>query len=244
MDQPNYLLPRLDAEWKCILKQPASHRALEDWKCTHPTLEPLSRLDELIAAVGHGPLDESSEIVWALLALACDDDLARRTVLQVIVPGLASEAEWLMSWARRVDRRLIVHGDVDSMLLDAAVSATADAVGERRRWPIKSILRRTHRLLRRETRRREAAQCERLADVDVVAAVSAGEPGAGSMLVEILTQGRERAVVSDRDVALLWLMGVEGYTTEELAPDLGITPRAVAQRRLRAESRLAVMVAS
>ena len=244
MENRNFVLPRLDDDWKGILRDASSRRHLECWKVTSPVLEPFGRLEELLEAIDDRPLDESSEIVWELLSLAGDDELSRRTLLQVIVPGIASEAEWLMSWARRVDQRLIVHGDVDSMLLDAALAAIDDAVGKRRSWPIKSILRRTHRLLRRETRRREAVRCERLAVADEVIAAPASDPGAASMLVEVLNQGRERAVVTDRDVALLWLMGVEGYTTEELAPGLGVSPRSVAQRRLRAQSRLAHMVAS
>lgn len=244
MEHADFVLPRLDVEWQRILNDPSSVRRLASWRLDYPILEPCVTLDEVLEAVDGRALEESSEVVWSLLALAGSDELARRTVVQVIVPGLATEAAWLMSWARRVDARLIDDGEVDQMLLDAAMAAIADAIGLRRRWPIKSILRRVHRLLIRETRRRERTRCEEPTELDRATVDASGSPSAAAMLVEILNEGRERAVVTDRDVELLWLIGVEGYTTDELAPGLGISPRAVAQRRLRAESRLSVMVAS
>ena len=45
-------------------------------------------------------LDASSEMVWALLGSPRAMSLVSRFLLQIIVPGLAGEAGWLMSWAR------------------------------------------------------------------------------------------------------------------------------------------------
>lgn len=244
METANFVLPRLDADWQRVLVEPSSRRSLESWKRDHAILRRFGHFDELVSAVSQWPVDESSEVVWALLSMSGSDDLARRTLLQLIVPGLATEAEWLMSWARRVDRRLILHGDVDQMLLDSAMAAIGHAEGQRRRWPIMSILRRVHRLLRRETLRREAECREQPVEIDHTVAARPSTAGASSTLVGVLKQGRDRGVLTDGDIAVLWLIDVEGYTTRELAPELGISPRAVAQRRLRAETRLSAMVAS
>ena len=107
------------------------------------------------------------------------------------------------------------------------------------------MLRRVHRTLVRDTRaieswRRTTSPLEdERAQVSPVAEVS---PGA--TLLDALVRARDTGAVSAAEVRLLWLIDVEGYTTVELAPDLGISPRAVAQRRLRAEHRLIDLLAS
>ena len=81
-------------------------------------------------------VDASNELVWALLELAVDDELAVRAVLQAVVPGLGGELGWLLEWARRTDPGLLDEGDVDQMLVVAAMEAIRHAAGKRKAWPL------------------------------------------------------------------------------------------------------------
>lgn len=244
MNRSERILDVLDREWVQLSAGPSTRRHLHRWQGAQPALRGPRTLPDLHRRIEAGGFEESSEMVWALLALAPTDDLAGRFLLQIVVPGLAGEARWLMSWARRVDPHLISSGDVDQMLVLAGIEAIRHAHGQRRSHPISSILRRAHRVLTKETRAIEAWRNKTVLEESEPASALLPDPIArpGKMLLDLLTEAAETGQVERRDVDLIWLIDVAGYTSTELAPSLGITPRAVAQRRLRAEGRLSRMV--
>ena len=244
MNQSQRILDVLDHEWDQLSGGPSTRRHLRRWQDQQPALRGARSLPELRSLIEASPLEESSELVWALLAIAAEEDLADRLLLQIIVPGLAGEARWLMSWARRVEPDLIGNGDIDQMLVLAGIEAIRHAHGHRRSYPICSILRRTHRLLTKETRAIETWHAKTVLDETEVAPSAVPEPTArpGQMLLDLLSEATERGTVSRSDADLLWMIDVAGFSSAELAPSLGIAPRSVAQRRLRAEGRLSKMV--
>ncbi|MEZ5278982.1 MAG: hypothetical protein R2770_00790 [Acidimicrobiales bacterium] len=193
------------------------------------------------------PREESTEIVWALLELAARGDaLASRTVLQVLVPGLAGELRWLKSWARLVRPQMLDDGEIDQLVVAAGIAAIDHAAGTRKPWPVLSMLRRAHRTLKFETQSIEAWQTstEVLDDSRLLSIGESESVSPSAVLLDALVRARDVGAVSSAEVRLLWLIDVEGYTSAELAPDLGISPRSVAQRRLRAERRLVDLLAS
>ena len=241
------LLGLLDTDWEQLVECPSTRRRLRRWQVDLPSLRGVVDLPNLLQWVDGAELDESTEMVWALLEVVSrDDELAARTVLQLIVPGLAGERGWLVSWARRVVPDMVRDGEVDQLVVIAGVEAVRHAAGTRRAWPISSMLRRVHRTLVRETRAIEAwvRSTAVLDEMWATASPDDGHVSPEAALLDALVRARSTGVVSTAEVRLLWLMDVEGYTTAELAPDLGISPRAVAQRRLRAEHRLIDLLAS
>ena len=125
------------------------------------------------------------------------------------------------------------------MLVLAAMEAIRHTHGTRRSHPICSILRRTHRLLGRETRAIEAWQSKTVLEDTEPASPTADDPTLrpGKMLLDLLPGGSRWP----RPGMSAW------YPLSMKAPDrtgrrMGITPRAVAQRRWRAEGRLSKMV--
>ena len=152
MSPNRFALNALNEEWLHLAASPAARRQLRSWSDRLPDGSPLGSLDDLVLAIQRGQLDESTHLVWSLLGLADSDQLARRVLLQAIVPGLMGEVRQLTGWALRTDVSLVDGGDVDQIVVTAAVEAIAHAVGHRRAWPIASILRRTHRLVVREAR--------------------------------------------------------------------------------------------
>ena len=247
MADTDFVLTALDLEWERIARCRQHRQEFESWRLRSPHLAVIDTLGRLVERIDSAPLEESSELAWALLDLAMASDLARRTMLQVIVPGLGGELRWLNRWARRTDPGLLAGGDIDQMLVGAAMEAIAHAAGHRRAWPICSILRRTHRVLMREVRAPEEwhdrIDLDGIEDDAIEDAIRVGVRPE-TMLLELFKQASDVGVLASHEARLLWLMGVDGYTSSELAEPLGITPRAVATRRLRAQQRLAQMVAA
>lgn len=241
------LLGLLDTEWQQLVDCPSTRRRLRCWQVDHPSLRGVMDLRRLLQRIEEAELDESSEMVWAVLDFVGRGDvLAARAVLQLIVPGLAGETRWLVSWARRIAPDMLRDGEVGQLVVIAGVEAVQHAAGSQRAWPISSMLRRVHRTLVRDTRAIESwmRSTTVLDEAWVPAPLDDGEFSPGVALLDVLVRARGTGIVSAAEVRLLWLIDVEGYTTAELAPDLGVSPRAVAQRRLRAEHRLIDLLAS
>lgn len=247
MADSDLVLAVLDLEWERIVRCRQHRREFESWRSQAPHLAEIECLAELVERIDSAPVEESTEMVWALLELVAESELATRAMLQVIVLGLGGELAWLNRWSHRTDPSLLGGGDIDQMLVVSGLEAIAHAAGHRRAWPICSILRRTHRVLMREVRAPEEWH-DRVdlegADDDAIAGSAQVEVRPETMLLELFRQASDVGVLAPRGARLLWLMGVDGYTSSELAEPLGTTPRAVATRRLRAEQRLTRMVSA
>lgn len=76
----------LDAEWRRIARHPVSRRAVKRWAATQPALRGIAHLDELLER-RRDPA-AAPAILAALAALSPRDELAARTLLQAVLPGL------------------------------------------------------------------------------------------------------------------------------------------------------------
>lgn len=86
------LFTDLDADWRIITGGRAAQDALRRWK-SDPVLGSVVCLDDLLARTARGaaPTDADA-LLRALLGRAPSDDVAARTVLQAVVPGLVNVA--------------------------------------------------------------------------------------------------------------------------------------------------------
>ena len=241
MAHTRHVLKDLDLEWDQLAASSRASRQFRGWRHRHACLEPIDDLRDLIETIRNGDVDGSSELVWAMLDLAADDELAVRTLLQVVVPGLGGELEWLLEWARRTDPGLLDGGDVDQLLVVAAMEAIRHAVGQRKPWPVMSILRRAHRVLRRETATEEQWHKMTVLTATVTStAVVEPEESPADRLAGVLGEASERGAVSRDDAALVWLTRVGGYQPVELETRFDATGDCLRRRRHRAEARLAL----
>jgi hypothetical protein len=82
----SHTLMSLDAEWRRPVRTSRARRALERWSIAHPGLRGLADLDGLFER----RRDEGAApaVLRALAVLAPGDDLAARTLLQALLPGL------------------------------------------------------------------------------------------------------------------------------------------------------------
>ena len=240
-----YLLRALDVEWRAIVADDAKERWLAALSLDRPVLDGLGSLGDLVAVVRTGTVERSTEIVWELLDVAVDDPFAVRLLLQCIVPGLNTEVRRLTYWVDQLRVGDLTPAEIDGLLLAATLEAIGGAVGKRRNWPIKSILRRTHRILERDLRiEEEWLRRVRLEDEPLVLHHVQLELEPAEALAELLNDATEQGVVAQRDAELVWLVAVEGYAAEELQDHFGATYACLRQRQHRAASRLAELRAA
>lgn len=239
MAHTRHVLKDLDQEWETLAGSAGSDRQLRRWARQHGCFAGIGDLRTVVARIRRGGFDESNDLVWALLELAVDDPLAVRTVLQALIPGLGGELGWLLAWARRTDPAMVDGGDVDQLLIVAAMEAIRHAAGKRKPWPLSSILRRTHRVLRRdvvaEDRWRLSMVLSAEPRVDDTADV---EPTPAELLTTVLDEARNAGAVSASDAELVWLTRVGGFQPVELAERFGVNGDCLRRRRQRAEARL------
>jgi hypothetical protein len=82
----SHTLMSLDAEWRRLFRTSRARRALRQWSIAHPALRGLPDLDGLLERRRDD--HAAPAILRALAVLAPGDDLAARTLLQALLPGL------------------------------------------------------------------------------------------------------------------------------------------------------------
>lgn len=232
------LLARLDTEWQHLADSPATVARLRRWARLEPDLAGWPDLHQLRAAV-HTRTDpaRSDRLLAALVRLAAvdghDDQLAARTVVQLLVPG-----------AVRLARGITPHtGDGATAL---GMVFTELAIGIRtypwRRRPrhvaANLLLDCRQRLTRRHQRARRETPIG--LEVDHRSCDTATEHAEGSVaLRELLAWAHRRGVLDDFETRLLVANHVQDIPLASLATALGrsrsrlFAARAAAQRRLR-----------
>lgn len=91
----NPTLAALDREWAELNASPAANQALENWRCCEPALDGLVSVSALLAK-RRADAEAAPAILAALARLAADDQIAARTLLQALLPGLVRLAS---GWA-------------------------------------------------------------------------------------------------------------------------------------------------
>ncbi|HWL44478.1 MAG TPA: hypothetical protein VNQ73_16175 [Ilumatobacter sp.] len=218
----------LDAEWATLACGPSARRALIRWSRSHAALGGLVDFAALLDR-RRDPM-AANGVLAALAALAPDDELAGRVLLQALVPGLV---------------RLAANaGYDDPNALDEMVSLAWErirtypttrrgSVAANVLWDVRKWYRR-HRVI-------EAPRSVPLDDVEEWA-VSVEEPVEDAVLAGValaeLHQARRNGVISDSALALIVRTRLDGEALADLAAEHDVTVHRLAQRRWRAECRL------
>lgn len=83
------VLRQLDYEWERLARCPRGRRSLRHWASNEAVLIGSGNLGELVERVNErGHIEESDQMILALLRYAAVDDLAARTVLQAMMPAV------------------------------------------------------------------------------------------------------------------------------------------------------------
>jgi DNA-directed RNA polymerase specialized sigma24 family protein len=216
---------RLALEWTRLRSRPEHLLTASAWQITDG---PVSSLDEILIAVGYesDPTLDTERRLRRLVALARDDELAARVVVQRILPGLLAVVRRRRGQAEHVFEELIGAAWIVVRTYNPSRSPRSIAAA--------LISDADYSAFRAETRRRSST--ERPVDPHVDDHPHVHEPSSCEQLAELLADAADAGVAPD-DLELLRQLLV-APTTIRLAEVLQITPRTIRNRRDRITSRL------
>lgn len=219
------VLQRLDQEWAELTRSPQARRGPIRWACDFPALAGSADLADVLSS----RLDpaRSGPVLHALARLAPNDDLAARTLLQAMIPGLV-----------RLSR---VAGHDDPAAIDEMVSLAWERI--RTYPPDRSGSVAANILL--DVRKRYRAHCrieaptshELCGEVPSVA-VSPDDHVLGRLLLEALCAAQRDGLMSQSVLATILRTRLCGERLSDLAQEQQITTQVLCHRRWRAEVRL------
>lgn len=226
------VLSRLDAEWRRVASSPAARRALARWAVAHPSLRGLVGLDELIER--RRDPQKAPAILAALAALAADDELAARTLLKALVPGLVR----LATTAGFGDR------DAIDEMLSLAWERIRTYPTERPGTVAGNVLLDVKKRYRRhrgidEPRSTVLRPSPILPPGDAGVARSAEDEALDRVAFDELLAAQRR-VVGDWGLRAVVSTRVAGRSLAEVAAEENISVQTLYVRRIRAERRLAL----
>jgi hypothetical protein len=222
------LFSDLDDDWRILVASRAAQQALDRWT-DDPILAAGRHLDELLARTArHADRDEADAVLRALLRRSSHDELAARTVLQALVPGLV-----------RIARKIGAQHDSEQAAEVVAVAWTKIRCGD---WSKRRGLVAGHLLLDvfhvvwRTPRRPELAVAPgrfgRLVQEDEP--VASTRPTGRDVLEDVARTGR----VEPEQLCLIRDAVVDQVPLSLAARRAGITAKAMTRRRDRARARV------
>jgi DNA-directed RNA polymerase specialized sigma24 family protein len=216
---------RLALEWTRLRSRPDHLRTASTWQLTD---QPVTSLDEVLSAVGYecDPTPDAERRLRRLVALAHDDDLAARVVIQRILPGLLMVVRRRRGQAEHVFEELLGAAWIAIRTYNPARSPRSIAAA--------LISDADYNAFRAQSRRRSST--ERPVDPQADDLVHHHEPSSCEQLARLLADAADAGVAADDLDLLRQLLATP--TTNQLAEVLQITPRTIRNRRDRITSRL------
>jgi hypothetical protein len=234
------VLNQLDAEWQRLACGPRARRALMRWAAAHPVLAGIGDFDELLAR--RRDPDAAPELLAALTALAPNDPLAVRVLLQALVPGLirlsctvgfddpdALDDMVTLAWERIATYPTTRHGSV-------AANVLLDVRKRYRQLHELDHPRKRHQSdWQRNTTNGDSDEAitERLAPV-----ASAEDQALERAVLDELRSIAGQGVISQSAIGVIVQTRILGRTVSEVAAGSGISRNTLATQRFRAERRL------
>jgi DNA-directed RNA polymerase specialized sigma24 family protein len=232
-------LDQLDDEWMALSQSRTARRALMAW-AADPALEGFPDLDAMVGMIQRrGRPADSDRILLALLRRARSDNLAARTVLEALMPGLkALMATYQLSGTPE---------DVATAVIEAAFERIRRYPCDRRPARVAAnLLNDTRQILWRDGCRERSLRIasepltdrmhERLADRH-------DETSSTDELVDLVCHAVRDARLPPEGARLILLTRVLDVPVQELAGETGGKPQTIRKRRRKAEALLTAAVA-
>lgn len=221
------MLARLEEEWRVIAAGPSARQAAARWAERSEIFSDLATPAAVVVRC-HERSDPalSRAVLSSLLLVADNDDWARRTVLQALLPGLAHVAERACGLGQGRVRPWTSLADLDQHVVTLACERIAQLSGRHEPWVARVVADGVWQRLRTHARgeRRRAARQTTLDDVDPCEEES---PCPGEELASHLADAVRRGVI-DADVAcVVYSFRVAGRSPDEMAPTLQRSPRTL-----------------
>jgi DNA-directed RNA polymerase specialized sigma24 family protein len=228
------LFQQLDEEWARITRSPTAGKRLAEWTESSPVLAGFGDLDAVVQIANRrGKAHESDLILVALAQRAGTDDLAARTLLQAVMPGM----RWL---ARRYHHVASAAGeDPNSLVIALTYERIRTYPFDRRPGRIAAnVLFDTRQRLQRTVGR----PGPKMVALESLPFEPAGDDGPHNEQCALLDQAVAQRVIVARDADLIALTRLHDYPIAELAAHLGCPAQTLRQRRRRAEALLVAVI--
>lgn len=249
---------RADRDWQRFATSRRGAAALDQWRSTCPHLGRHQSLDEVVLAM-RGESREMSNHYWAeLLHLARQGvDLARRVMIQVLVPFLERETtRWDQIFTNARHRQ--TRAEIEQLVYFAVVQSLQrlEARDTPISWPVLDVVRETRRIVTGAIRTDERWSELTLSLDDQASAHSTDDDsdhntqavtlvlededqvppaeGLHSVLAELVRAGR----ISESNASLVWQTRCGIRSFDELAQERCTTADTLRRRRHRAEQSL------
>jgi hypothetical protein len=230
----------LEKEWAVLALSAVADDAVRRWGSGDAVLSGFGTVGALMAHVeNRATSPEARDAVFcALGGLAAVDDMAARTLLQLLLPGckaIVRRYRWASETAE--ERAAEVVADVYDRIRALPTRTT-------HRWIAAAVLGGTRkRLLRRAERQGCDLSLEEGSAVDALVAEVAG-PTAAAELAEVLGWATAEGHLGSADAELIRLTRLAHVPVAQLCEKSGEDPQVMRRRRLRAEHRLRAAVAA
>jgi len=219
------ILQQLDEEWSNLATSPRARRAMTRWTSTHRHLAGHRNLDDVLSS-RRDPAKEAP-VLKALAALAPDDEIAARTLLQAMVPGVVALA------------RLAANDDPAAV--DELISLTWERI---RTYPptrpgsVPANILLDVRKRYRQHRTIEAPASIEVSHDPVDTQASTEDQVISRLLVEELAAAQRSGMMTASVLTTILRTRVCGERLADLAAEQHITTQLLCHRRWRAEVRL------
>lgn len=227
----NATLSRLDDEWNRIDRSPASAAALRRWSLREPDLRPSETLGSLLLRRKHQP-ETARGILAALARLAPSDELAARTLLQAMLPGLVRLATSALA--------------DDPLALDEVVALAWERIRTYPRTRAGSVAANVIWDVRKRYREHRSVEVPGASPVEVEAArpaPSAEEVVLETCAVDDVLAAMRAGSIGEEALALIVRTRLEEVPLEVVAAEQRFTARRANCIRWRAERRLRPLLA-
>ncbi len=219
------ILQTLDAQWLEVAGSPAAQQAVRRWAGDHPLLDRFADLHEVVAC--RRDPETVHDVLLVLARFAPTDDLAARTVLQMLLPGIV----------RLVGT--VGHGDPDAQ--DELVAIAFERI---RTYPttrngsvaanVVLDVRKRYLQLRRTDNVVPMASIAETADERV----GPEDHVLGVLLIEEIADAQRDGMMSGPVLDAIMRTRLGGERLRDVASEQGIEPELLCLRRWRAERRL------
>lgn len=209
--------------------------ALRRWQASEPTLATIGSLEDVVTAAHRRGDGEANDVLRALIRLAGADPVARRCLLQALMPGLVRLCGRFPFVGDGPDERL-------ANVLTLALERIGELAGSDVAYPAAAVAWRVRDRLRRAELAHQRAAAVPVGDLGAVGSARVGR-SADEELTAFLVDGVRRGTLRAQDAALVYTTRVVGVPCHVLAAERGVDAVVLRTRRRRAERQLAAAIA-
>lgn len=239
----------LGHEWDALCARPATQLTLKAWGREDDAFAGFATLGDLVARIENRqtPLAEREEVLSSLACLASSDELAARTLLQLMLPGIKALLRrfyWSGDAERTADVVATVYARIRAFTPSPRPTWVARRLFECARRRLRTTVEQQHRQALHEDRwTHEGAGTEPgerpLLASDILAAELAVRPhSAADELAELLEWATAQGHLRPDEAELIRLYRLDHVPAAEVCALRGGAPASLERRRQRAESRL------